>query len=91
MLRINQVKVKAGHTERELRKKAADMLRIPAGEIRSLTIVRQSIDARKKPEIFYSYTLDVEVPGEEKLLRRLKGRLQIARADMVKYLSLIHI
>ena len=85
MLRINQVKVKAGHTERELRKKAADMLRIPAGEIRSLTIVRQSIDARKKPEIFYSYTLDVEVPGEEKLLRRLKGRLQIARADMVKY------
>lgn len=85
MLRLNQVKVKAGHTERELRKKAADMLRIPAGEIRSLTIVRQSIDARKKPEIFYSYTLDVEVPGEEKLLRRLKGRLQVARADMVKY------
>lgn len=85
MLRINQVKLKIDHTQEELRKKAADMLRVPAGEIRSLTIVRQSIDARKKPEIYYSYTVDVEVPGEEKLLQKLKGRLQISRADTVKY------
>lgn len=85
MLRINQVKLKIDHTQKELRKKVADMLRVPAGEIRSLTIVRQSIDARKKPEIYYSYTVDVEVPGEEKLLRKLKGRLQISRADTVKY------
>lgn len=85
MLRINQVKLKIDHTQKELRKKVADMFRVPAGEIRSLTIVRQSIDARKKPEIYYSYTVDVEVPGEEKLLRKLKGRLQISRADTVKY------
>lgn len=61
------------------------MLRIPAEEIRSLKVIRQSIDARKKPEIFYSYTLDVEVAGEEKLLRKMKGRLQISRTDTVKY------
>lgn len=85
MLRINQVKLKTDHTQKELRKKVADMLRVPAGEIRSLTIVRQSIDARKKPEIYYSYTVDVEIPGEEKLLRKLKGRLQISMADTVKY------
>lgn len=85
MLRINQVKIKTDHTQKELQKKVADMLRVPAGEIRSLAIVRQSIDARKKPEIYYSYTVDVEVSGEEKLLRKLKGRLQIARADIVKY------
>jgi len=85
VLRINQVKIKTDHTQQELRKKAADMLRIPAGEIRSLNIVRQSIDARKKPEIFYSYTVDVDVAGEEKLLRKTKGRLQISRADIVKY------
>ncbi|MCM1540311.1 MAG: FAD-dependent oxidoreductase [Blautia sp.] len=85
MLRINQVKIKTDHTEQDLCKKVADMLRIPVGEIRSLTIVRQSIDARKKPEIFYSYTVDVEVAGEEKLLRKMKGRLQISRAEDVKY------
>lgn len=85
MLRINQVKVRIDHTEQDLRKKAADMLRIPVGEIRRLIIVRQSIDARKKPEIYYSYTVDVETAGEEKLLRKMKGRLQISRAEAVKY------
>jgi len=85
MLRINQVKVKTDHTQQDLRKKVADMLRIPVGEIRSLQIVRQSIDARKKPEIFYSYTVDVEAAGEEKLLRKARGRLQISVADTVKY------
>lgn len=85
MLRINQVKVRTDHTEQELWNKAADMLRIPVGDIHSLKIVRQSIDARKKPDIFYSYTVDVEVPGEEKLLRKMKGRLQVSRAETVTY------
>lgn len=85
MLRINQVKIRTDHTEQELRKRVADMLRIPMVDIRSFHIVRQSIDARKKPEIFYSYTVDVEAAGEEKILRRMKGRLQISRADYVKY------
>ncbi len=85
MLRINQVKVKTDHTQQDLRKKVADMLRIPVGEIRSLQIVRQSIDARRKPEIFYSYTVDVEAAGEEKLLRKARGRLQISVADTVRY------
>ena len=85
MLRINQVRTGTDHTEQDLRKKVADMLRIPVGEIRSLTIRRQSVDARKKPDIFYSYTVDVEVAGEERILRKMRGRLQISRADDVRY------
>ena len=87
MLRVNQVKVKEVHTKQDLCKKTADMLRIPVQELRSLSIVRQSVDARKKPEIFYSYTVDVELPEtvEDKVLRKNKGRLQISKADTVKY------
>lgn len=87
MLRVNQVKVKEVHTKQDLCKKTADMLRIPVQEIRSVSIVRQSVDARKKPEIFYSYTVDVEMPEtvEDKVLRKNKGRLQISKADTVKY------
>lgn len=87
MLRVNQVKVKEEHTRQDLCKKTADMLRIPVQEFRSLSIVRQSVDARKKPEIFYSYTVDVELPEtvEDKVLRKNKGRLQISKADTVKY------
>lgn len=87
MLRVNQVKVKEVHTKQDLCKKTADMLRIPVQEIHSVSIVRQSVDARKKPEIFYSYTVDVEMPEtvEDKVLRKNKGRLQISKAETVKY------
>lgn len=85
MLRINQVKMKTDHTQQELWKKAADMLRIPMAEIHSLKILRQSIDARKKPDIFYSYTLDLEVTDEERLLRKVKNRMQVSRSDTVEY------
>ena len=74
MLRINQIKLSVGHTPEQLKKKAAQQLRIPPEELRSLRIVRRAIDARKKPELFYSYTLDIEVKGEEKLLRRFRGK-----------------
>ena len=55
MLRVNQVKLPAGHSGADIKAQAAGMLRIPAGDIRQMRIVRQSIDARKKPEIFYIY------------------------------------
>lgn len=77
MIRINQVKMRTGHTPEQLKKKAAEVLRIPVGAIKNITICRQSVDARKKPEIFYSYTLDVQVDGEEKILRNLHKKKQL--------------
>lgn len=74
MLRVNQVKIKTEHTEEQLRKKAAELLRIPTQEILDMKIVRQSIDARRKPEIFYSYSLDVKVKNEDRILHRFRGR-----------------
>lgn len=73
MLRLNQVKV---GTEQDARldKRAAEVLQVPLGDILSVRIVRQSIDARKRPQIFYSYTLDVEVKNQERVLRKFRGR-----------------
>lgn len=61
MIRIHQVKLPFAHEEEELYLKAAKALRIKREEIVSLHIVKQSIDARKKPEIYFSYVLDVEL------------------------------
>lgn len=63
MIRINQVKVKADILSQKevLLKKACDMLHIQESEIKNLSIVKQSIDARKKPDIYYSYIVDVEL------------------------------
>lgn len=77
MLRLNQVKIRTGHSREALRKKIAEILRVPGQEIREWKIIRRSIDARKKPELFYSYILDVEVKNEERVLHRFQGREQL--------------
>ena len=74
MLRVNQVKLKTGHSEADLRRQTASILRVPEQNITELRIVRQSIDARKKPVIFYSYSVDVAVWDEEKILHRFRGK-----------------
>ncbi len=79
MIRINQLKMPLGHDRAGLLEKAARVLRVPSGEIEKLTIVKQSVDARKKPDIWYSYVVDIGIrqaglQKEEKLVRRLKDR-----------------
>ena len=85
MIRINQLKMPLGHDRAGLLEKAARVLRVPSGEIEKLTIVKQSVDARKKPDIWYSYVVDIGIrqaglQKEEKLVRRLKDRnVSVAR------------
>lgn len=86
MIRINQIKISVNQkdTEKKLRKKAAELLHIKENELRNLQIVRQSIDARKKPEIYYSYVVDVETAQEEKVCKRAHSD-QISVIKPVKY------
>ncbi len=89
MIRINQVKIQTEHTKEQLAKKAAELLRIPLKDINGMEIVRQSIDARRKPEIYYSYTLDIETENEEQILKRLRKNkgagVQIQQAEKQEY------
>lgn len=86
MLRVNQVKVKPGHSDADLKRSTANVLRIPEENIITLKIIRQSIDARKKPLINYSYSVDVTVKEEEKILRRFKGKEnQVCRSQQQAY------
>ena len=75
MIRINQIKLPIDHSGEQLRIKTAKLLRIPEEKIKSLTPVRRSIDARKKNEIHFTYTVDAEVSGrEETIVRRAAGQ-----------------
>ena len=88
MLRVNQVKLKIGHSPEQLRKKTAEILRVPMRDILSVHIVRQSIDARKKPEIFYSYSVDVEVENESRVLHKFQGKENlVSRSDSDLFFS----
>ena len=89
MLRVNQIKVMPGAEEKVLLRKVADVLKIKETDIAKLDIVKQSIDARKKPNIFYSYAVDVLLSddsqsNEEKIMKRCKSN-QVSRVQEQKY------
>ncbi len=66
MIRISGLKIKIPHTSEEL---LAHIVKKAKGQKpNSYQIVRRSVDARKKPELYYVYTLDVSFPNEKKLL-----------------------
>ena len=87
MIQIRQLKLMPGHSDRELTEKAARILRIRPEEIASLRVVRQSIDARKKPEIRLIYTVDVKFVGarEEKVLLSCRKNPDVGPAPEVRY------
>ena len=58
MIRISQLKMPLGHTRKDLLLKAAKELRIQPEMIKEVELIKQSVDARKKPEIHYSYIVD---------------------------------
>ncbi len=71
MLRLYQVRAGAKDS---LKERAARTLRVPVETIHEVAIVRRAVDARKKPQLCYTYTLDVSLEREDKVLQRFSGR-----------------
>lgn len=78
MIKINQVKLGATESVKKLKLAAAKILKIEPKDISTLEVLRRSIDARKRPEIYFSYTVLVDtvfdVNKERKLVEKLKNR-----------------
>ncbi|MCI8483559.1 MAG: NAD(P)-binding protein [Lachnospiraceae bacterium] len=72
MIRVQQLKLPISHTEEQFLQKIAKLLHISPKEILSCQIQKQSIDARKKQEICYVYTVDIQVKKEAQVLQRRK-------------------
>ena len=70
--KINGLRLELGESEAMLPVLAAKKLGISQGDILSLRILRRSLDARKKNDIFVSYNIEAEVDGacSALLLRR---------------------
>lgn len=84
MIRINQIKVPLEHTQADVIHKAAVILRIAPEKILFWQIRKKSVDARKKPDIMFSYTLDVSVASQETVLKRCRNK-QVQAVTEVKY------
>ncbi|MDR0890097.1 MAG: hypothetical protein LBM28_05595 [Oscillospiraceae bacterium] len=85
MIRISEILVPVQHAGSDLRFHAAQALGVKASDIDSLQVFRRSLDARKKPNLRWVYTVDVGLrSGEGVVLRRAKSK-RIFRAGYDSY------
>ncbi len=76
MIRISQIQLPVGHSPEDLKEKIRKILSIKNAEDLSYKIVRQSLDARKKSEKKYVYTVDIlcrSKNAERQILKRVHG------------------
>ncbi len=73
MLQIQNLTLPIGYGPEDLRRQAARALGVSPGRLDQVTLVRQSIDARKKSEIHYVCTVRACAEGEEALVRRAQS------------------
>lgn len=74
MIRINPCKMPIGYTNDMVKNKICKLLKVTYEEIVSFEIVKESLDARKKPQLIYSLIVDVVVKNEKKILKLNKSK-----------------
>ena len=85
MLRIRDIAMGPEQDVTALLFEAAKLLRLPASEIKSLSLVRRSVDARKKPDVKFIYTVDVSLKsGEGRALKKC-GSKKVTLAPVERY------
>lgn len=86
MIQINQLKVLARKDQDDLKPAIASHLGVSQDEIVAYRILKRSIDARKKPEIFYIYSVAVDLGKKESfVLNKKKKDNQILIYQEKKY------
>lgn len=66
MLRINNLKIRKDLSENEILEYAIEKNHINKSDILKIYISKKSIDARKKDDVHYTYSIDLEVKDEKK-------------------------
>ncbi len=73
MIQIRQIKLPVSHKKDQLLKKVCGILRTHERDITFFQITKKSLDARKKPELYYVYTVEVEAKREDLIHTRVKS------------------
>lgn len=68
MIRINELKLPIDHNEEELISKISKLLK--TNDKFQYSVVRRSLDARKKPNLFFNYIIDISIRNEKNVVKR---------------------
>ena len=72
MLRITELRLPLDHPPDALRGAILNRLKIDTAALENFAVIKRGHDARKKPRIFYVYTVDAVVRNEADILARAK-------------------
>ena len=89
MIRIHNIKIPLDHHQKTLIAATAKKLGVPAAQITGCSIAKKSVDARKKNDVCFVMSLDVQLKnaGDE---RRIAARLDPSAGGLVKgYVSAV--
>ncbi len=81
MIKIQGLRLRPGEQESHLMEKARREL---GTEIKGFKVLRRSVDARKKPEVWLVYTIAVMTENEERVLKRCRSK-QVSQYTETKY------
>lgn len=83
MLQISQLRLSVNHSEEDLRRAVAGLLGVKIEKLEEVRIKQRAVDARKKNDVQFCYTLGVKVHDEGKLLKRSgkNGRVERERDE----------
>ncbi|HTZ00510.1 MAG TPA: NAD(P)/FAD-dependent oxidoreductase [Rhodocyclaceae bacterium] len=73
MLRLTELKLPLDHREADLKGAILRRLRLPAKDLLGYTIHRRGYDARKRSNVVFTYSVDLELADEAAVLKRLAG------------------
>ncbi|MCD7871958.1 MAG: hypothetical protein LUG21_01355 [Clostridiales bacterium] len=81
MIRINEIKLSLDEDEKQLKSKAAKLLHINEKYIKSLKIYKKSVDARKKEDVHFTYSVDVEIRLDENQIaeKSKNGKISVVK------------
>lgn len=74
MVKIQQIKLPVSCTKEDLENKIKKLLKISSDDLISWNIRRQSLDARRKPDLFFVYTVEVAVKREKQVLKKVNNK-----------------
>ena len=84
MIIVRNLRLDTERDEKKLKTKAARELRVPPFAIKSLKIIKRSLDARKKNDIHWLYSVAVTLDNEKKVLANNKSK-NVAEYEEFEY------
>ena len=87
-VRLENIKVKEDITNDKILEKACDQFKIDKKYVTDYKIVKKSIDARDKNDIFYNYSILITLNEDYKISRLSKNK-NAKEAEIENYFSFI--